>query len=127
MSENPLPAVPDTARYADALTRLQNQLSELQRALLIAHYRAPRHAATAREIATAAGETDWHVVNSQYGRLGSMLREALDYRAEGQKSYIIASFVPPNMHENTEWLWVMHPELAAALESLGWTSDAEPS
>jgi hypothetical protein len=127
MSGDVLPAVPDAARYADALTRLRTQLSELQCALLVAHYRAPGHAASVRELAVAVGEVNWQVVNSQYGRLGSMLRDALDFQAVGQQSYVIASFVPPGQRGNAEWLWAMHPELAAALESLGWVAGAEPA
>jgi hypothetical protein len=125
MAEDKLRPVPDATRYAGALTRLSDQVSDLQRALLVAHYRAPGHAATARELADAAGVSGWQVVNSQYGRLGSMLREALDYRAEGQQSYAVASFVPPGVRSNAEWLWVMHPEVAAALASLGWVTEPE--
>src|SRR5690349_11400632 len=120
MDEQPLPGVPDTAQYADALARLSGQLSDLQRALLVAHYNAPGHAAAARELAEAAGAASWQAVNGQYGRLGSMLREALDYQAPGQQSYAIASFVPPGARGNDEWLWIMHPEVAAVLEQVGW-------
>lgn len=126
MAEDSLPAVPDAARYADALTRLSGQLSDVHRSLLSAHYRAPGHAASARELAEAVGAAGWQVVNSQYGRLGTMLRDALEFRAEGQQSYAIASFIPPGVPGNDEWVWVMHPELVAALESLGWVADAEP-
>jgi predicted HNH restriction endonuclease len=125
MEEDTLPAVPDAARYADALTRLFSQLSDLHRAMLIAHYRAPGHIASARELAEAVGAAGWQVVNSQYGQLGAMLRDTLDFRTEGQQSYVIASFIPPGGRGNDEWAWVMHPELAAALESLGWVADAE--
>ncbi len=125
MDETTLPAVPDAARYANALTQLAGRMSDLQRALLVAHYRAPGHAATADELATAAGAEGWPMVGREYERLGTMLRDALDYRAEGPQSYAIASFVPPGSQVNAGWRWVMHPELAAAIASLGWASDAE--
>jgi hypothetical protein len=114
------PPVPSPARYAKALSELQSRLSQAQRALLVAHFRAPDRTATARQLAAAAGLSNWRAVNSQYGRLGTMLREALGYAEGGQKSYIIASFVRPGVAGNAEWLWVMHPELASALGSLGW-------
>src|SRR5262249_28534230 len=57
-------------------------------------------------------------------RLGALLRGELDFRAPGQESYAIASFVPPGTQGNEEWDWVMHPEVAEALESLGWVADA---
>jgi hypothetical protein len=117
--------VPKAALYSDALARLSGRMSDIQRALLAAHYRAPGHAATARELAEATGIAEWEVVNAQYGRLGAMLRDALDFRAEGQQSYAIASFLPPGVRGNTEWLWIMHPELAEALSSQGWAVPAE--
>lgn len=120
-------AMPDVARYTDALTRLQGQLSDLQRALLVAHCCFPGRAASARELAAAVGAPHWQVVNSQYGRLGAMLRDALDFEAHGQQSYAIASFVQPGTQGNTEWLWVMHPDLALALKSLSWAPDGGPT
>lgn len=120
MAEDAPTPVPDAGRYADALGRLAERLSDVQRSLLVAHYLAPGHAATARELAEAAGLAAWQAVNSQYGQLGTMMRDALGYQAEGQQSYAIASFVSPGTGGGTEWLWVMHPELAEALEQLGW-------
>jgi hypothetical protein len=116
------------ARYADALVRLQSRLSDLQRELLVAHYNSPNHAASVRELAQAVGKKSSRVVHSQYGKLGSVLRDELDFHAEGQQSYVIASFVSPKAQGNVEWLWVMHPELAAALEEVGWVRpDTHPS
>jgi len=100
-------------------------MSDLQRAPLVAHYRVPGHAATARELAEATGAAGYQVVNGQYGWLGSMLREVLDYRAEGQQSHAIATFIPPGVRDNAEWVWVMHAELVQALRSSGWVTDAE--
>ncbi len=33
--------------------------------------------------------------------------------------------VRSQLRGNAEWLWAMHPELAAALESLSWVLDAQ--
>jgi 5-methylcytosine-specific restriction enzyme A len=49
-----------------------------------------------------------------------MLRNALDYHGEGQESSVIASFVPPGHRSNAEWLWVMHAQVAEAIEQIGW-------
>lgn len=119
------PPIPTTQRYQEALTRLSASLSPNQLALLQAHHQTPDHTATAAELAQAVGFKDYRGVNAEYGRLGKLLREALDFKGEGQESFVIAAFVAPGTQGNTEWLWVMHPELADALEQLGWTSGSQ--
>ncbi|HWG45671.1 MAG TPA: hypothetical protein VN688_23115 [Gemmataceae bacterium] len=120
-----LPSLPSSQQYREALSRLAEALPSNHLALLRAHYRAPDHTATATDLAKAVGYQDYRGVNAQYGRLGTILREALNYEEGGQESYIIASFIPPGVNDNIDWLWVMHPELAEALEQLGWVKDAE--
>jgi 5-methylcytosine-specific restriction protein A len=116
-----LPPVPATDEYRRALARL-GMLSDLHLRLLRAHYFAPEHKATATELAQAVGFDNWRPVNLQYGLLGEKLRVALNYAPgdHAQASYSLASFVPPGEEANSEWVWVMHPELAQALETLGW-------
>ena len=121
MSTDRLPPVPSVEEYQRVLARLQAELPERHVELLRAHYRSPRHTATAAQLAEAVGYAGWRAVNLQYGKLGKRLRESLDCQLEGQASYAIATFVSPGTASNAEWLWVMHPELAQALEQLGWT------
>ena len=120
MGGDGLPTVPSAEQYRCTLARLQGELSDRHIELLRAHYRSPGHTATATRLAEAVGYENWRAVNLQYGLLGERLRVALDYHVEGQASHVIASFAPPDAEGNAEWLWVMHPELAQALEELGW-------
>ena len=123
MKEEPLPQLPDSWEYATALRQIH--LTDVQRAMLLAHYKAPGHKVTARELAEAAGAGKWQAVNSQYGRLGTNLRDALEYYGEGQQSSVIASLFAPGHQGNSEWLWEMHPQVAEALELLGWVESGE--
>lgn len=118
MTNNELPPVPSAEQYRRAFAQL-GKLSNAHLDLLRAHYRAPQRRATATELAQAVGYESYRGVNLQYGRLGELLRGALSYD-EGQASYTVASFVPPGQEGNSEWVWVMHPELAQALEAMGW-------
>lgn len=118
-----LSLLPSSNRYGAALRQISDSLSPKNFALLRAHYWSPEHSATASELARAAGYEDFRAVNLQYGRIGILLRDALNFVSEGQESYVIASFVPPNARANPEWLWVMHAELAQALRALGWVGN----
>ncbi len=113
------PRVPSTKEYVEALLQLESNITTKQRALLEAHYRAPGHKATASKLAAAVGYTGHRAVNAQYGKLGSMLRKALNYTAQGQASSVLASFIPPSSRSD-EWVFQMHPPLARALNQLGW-------
>lgn len=115
-----LPPVPSVARYVDALRQLEASIHPNHKKLLQAHYAAPDQTMTARELAAAVGYPNHHSVNLQYGQLGERLRELMAYRGDGQASYVFAAFVPPRVAGNEEWLWVMHENVARALEQLGW-------
>ncbi len=59
--------------------------------------------------------------NLQYGRLGNMLREALNYwNDDGQASYVLSSFLGPVRANKEEWLFIMHKEVVQALRELKW-------
>jgi len=120
MNVNGLAALPSVEAYRRVLAQLETELPKCQVELLRAHYRFPAHSATACQLAEVVGFENWRAVNLQYGLLGKSLRNALDYHGEGQASYVIASFVAPDKPENNDWLWIMHTELAHALEEIGW-------
>lgn len=89
--------------------------------MLCAQYRAPDHSLTATELAQAAGYQSFHGANLQYGKMGTLLREVLDYWDEGgQASYVLSFFYPPNSRGNSDWLFAMHGNVVRALKELGW-------
>jgi hypothetical protein len=111
-SKSKLPAVPSSETYKQAFLKLRNSISEKQMQMLRAHYRATNHSITATDLAKAAGYKSFQTANLQYGKLGRKLRDVMEYTAEGQASYVLASFLPPNAEGNTEWLLIMHAEVA---------------
>lgn len=116
-----LPPVPPMERYRDALRVLAYSMPAKHRQLLLLHYRAPAHTITAAELAAKVGYANYRAVNLQYGTLGANLADRMKWEVPPgcQESYSIASFQEPS-EENPHWLWIMHPEVAAAIEALGW-------
>jgi len=114
--------VPDTAAYVRALRSIRNRLTDTQKALLVAQYHAPEHTVTATQLAHDLGLSGKGVVNLQYGTLGKMLRHELRFRGKGQETYVLSSFYKPGKGRDRQWRFVMHPQVASALERLGWVS-----
>jgi hypothetical protein len=113
---SPLPSVEDYKIAFEAL-----HLSPGQWDMLRAHFLAPNHTITATELADAAGYKSWQGANLQYGLLGKKLRHILAYfDTYGQESYILAHFYAPGTRGNTDWLFVMHANVAEALRALDW-------
>jgi hypothetical protein len=114
-------SMPSVSEYKAALQEMDrvNAITDNQREMLRAQYHAPDHAMTARELAQAVGYRSWRGANVQYGLLGKRMRETMSYRGVGQESYILSSF-RQSEEVGDEWLFVMHSELAQALEELGW-------
>lgn len=117
---DPRTALPSPARYVQALTMLESRISDRQRELLVRHYLCPRHVATTSKLAQKIGAKNFRTINLLYGRLGTLLREELDYMGPGQKSAVVASFSRTGGPKRNEWKWFMHKEVSAALEQLGW-------
>ena len=120
-------ALPTPARYVQAFTTLESQISARQRQLLVEHYLCSSHTATASELAQRIGVKSYGAINLLYGRLGSLLRDEMGYGGEGQKSAVIASFSKTGGARGDEWEWHMHDEVASALEQIGWVPRAAPT
>jgi hypothetical protein len=101
--------------------------SELGRRLLAIHYAAPEHTVTATQMSAAAGHASpspkggQSYANRHYGALAAKVGAALGWPdlEQGVRVRVFATFDWP---EGEECHWVMHPELAVALERLGWVS-----
>jgi hypothetical protein len=120
MTSSQLPPIPSVARYKQAFRVVDHLLNDGQRAMLQAQYLAPDRTLTATELAIAAGYRSYRGTNLQYGRMGQLLREVLDYNEAGAASYVLSLFYPPQSVGNPEWLFVMHDKVARALKELGW-------
>jgi hypothetical protein len=114
---------PDTLSpqdYMDALITMSEKLPDNHLAMLQAHYRAPNHKISARQMAEAVGYPNVASANLQYGTLAGRLCDIINYRPEGDNVYVLANLIRPEIEGNPEWLWEMRPQLAKALEQLGW-------
>lgn len=107
---------PSVTEYRMALNAVG--ATELQRQILELHYNAPGRTITATEVARVLGFNHYSTVNGQYGRLGRRIREYLGSAADSidQRLGMLVTF----HRRNNEWHWTMRPEVAEALESLGW-------
>lgn len=109
---------PSRDEYAKALTVIRPKLTDGHLRMLAAHLNAPGHTISARELAAAAGYSNFRAVNAQYGRLGRLLAIETQFRP-GQASSSFAEF---SKARGAEWAWHLLPEFADALRSLAWFS-----
>jgi hypothetical protein len=110
--------VPSVKDYVSAFRVIEGQITKNQRKMLVEHYNSYCYITTATDMAIAAGYTGFIAANGQYGRLGSMISNALGLGSLGVIT--IALMVPPYGKIIREWLWVMRFNVAEALEQLGW-------
>jgi hypothetical protein len=114
------------AEYVSALRQLEMQISPQQRAMLRAHAQTPGRVMSVFELAAAGGSSSDNLTYSLYGRLGHLLGNVLEPFIATDSGiqpiwtrYIGDDFRPgPDAPVH----WIMHPELAAALEELGWAT-----
>ena len=116
--------VPPADLYAKALSTLK--ISSAQRKMLEAHYEAHNRTITYTELARAAGADSHRSANSNFGRLGRALGEALNMRfvQGGSRNAPFYSSAlgmgNPYTPEGAHFQLVMHHELAKAIAQLGW-------
>lgn len=106
--------------YVKAFEAVDDKISKLQRRMILAHISAPGRTLTARQLASAVGLTKYNAANLHYGKLGTLLCSVLGKEREADNLFILVSFVPPGKRKNKEWLWIMRPQVAKALERLGY-------
>ena len=106
---------PTTARY-DVAFRAIRDLADGHVQILRVHYHAPERTITAKQLALAVGFNSYSVANAQYGRLARLVGEQLSYNPEPERLGTLVRFEK----RQGEWHWIMRPEVAQALEILGW-------
>lgn len=111
---------PSVADYVRAFQLIAPELTPKQRAMLQAHYSAPQRCITATQLAHAVGYASMGGANLQYGILARMVREVLDFPTQRGlvHLYALATFI-----KGEHWIFVMRPEVARALETLGWVRE----
>jgi predicted HNH restriction endonuclease len=120
-----LSKVPSTADYVAGLTAIQLRISDTQLRLLQAQYHAPDRKVTATRLSELAGIKGGRpVVNSLYGRLGHLFCDATGFDASKHidDKYRWWSIWSIGYAIRNNFIWEMHPEVAEALELLGWVT-----
>jgi HNH endonuclease len=106
--------------YEDAINRLGNSITPLQRRMLTAHADAPDCMLSVRQLASAGGYEKSNVTYSQYGRLGRLIASSLGVK---DKWKVWTHFIGSGFRTETgELIWEMHPELVEALIRLKWAN-----
>lgn len=105
--------------YVRAFDAIREDISDLQRQMLRVHYGARDRSVTARQLAAAVGFAKFNAVNLHYGKLGHLLCSILGKPTGADGVFALAVFVPPGERGNKEWLWMMRPQVAQALQLLG--------
>ena len=111
---------PKSAEFRKALEGLGATVKSKHREMLRTHYLAPAHKLTARQMAERIGYAGFGAANLHYGRLGRLVGKKLGLPQEDCHIGVLVEFIRPNTEGNSEWVWIMRPEVAKALEALGW-------
>jgi hypothetical protein len=114
--------IPTAAQYEKALSTIE--ISDMQRKMLEAHYRAHNRSTTYTALAAAAGYDSHRTANRWYGQLGSDLGNALNFtfadanKRPGEKFYSSAIGMEDAYPQGAEFQLVMHHELADAIRAM---------
>lgn len=111
--------------YQYALLQTRRRIGDAQLRMLQAQYAAPNRTVTAPQLARAVGYSSFSAVNLHYGRLGRLLSEVIGdvphTQIDGRTVnwWAVLSF---GIDDPTGFQWVMHSQLAEALEKLDWVA-----
>lgn len=108
---------PTAERYADAF-RSVAPLADAHLAMLRFQHAASRQTVTSPQMARAARFRHYGVANLQFGRLGRRIGDLLDFHPTTMPVDVLVTQSKPA----GEWLWTMRPQVAEALERLGWVA-----
>jgi len=116
-----------TEDYKKALLAISNELPHSYKSMLQAHYHAPSQIITAAQLAQAAQYKGYEAANIHYGKIGRKIAEYLKYEppthTNGKNDKApFWSIVLADGYENNkqQWYWALRPQVAQALEDLGW-------
>lgn len=103
--------------FISGLKVIESKLTAPQKEMLVGHANAIGSTASMGQLADWAGYERFEVANLQYGKIGSLLSDALGISGVVQKTQILAT-APEDPMESDHWQWVMRPALVEALRQL---------
>jgi predicted HNH restriction endonuclease len=124
-----LSAIPSTSEYVEGLSLIRSRINELQFRLLQEQYHAPNRTVTATQLAELVGIVSGPgSINLQYGKLGRLFCEKTGFKPSQRDVGTYRWWaVWSNGYEERNpyrFFWEMHPEVAEALEILGWVDSS---
>ena len=112
-----LPLIPSAEEFCHALMALQ-PLPKSYHNILSQHYHAPNRDITATKLSQALGYQKFIAANLHYGTLARKIGDKVNIHPDMALNLLVTF-----ERINGEWHWQMRPELATALEHLGWVED----
>ena len=120
--------VPSAADYARVLPEIligKGKLADNQLQMLERHFHAHNRTVTYTELAEVVGSDDHRAANSQYGKLGAVVGEALgvNFERSGKNEPFYSGALCIELQTRSaegHLQMMMHHELAKAIETLGW-------
>lgn len=108
-----------TDDYIVAFRRLN--IAPHQMRMLQVHYYASDRTLTATQMSKAMGYRNFNASNLHYGKLARLVGENLGWNPMPETTlFVLAEFEKPGR----EWLWLMRPQVAQAMERLEWTDSS---
>ena len=128
VSKRNIITVPSCTEYVTGFTKIRNQMNDRQLHLLQNQYFAPQRTVTAPELARLMNIDNYVVINSIYGKLGHLFCEATGITPGKCKDGTVRwwTIFSKGYRSKQGFLWEMYPEVAEALEILGWVNNKEP-
>ncbi len=119
--------IPTVAEYVSGLSAIRPRINDSQLRLLQEQYYAPNRTVTATQLSELIGiESGRGAINLMYGRLGRLFCEATGFEPSQREVGTHRWWsVWSNGYEERNpyhFFWEMHPEVAEALEILGWVT-----
>ncbi len=116
---------PSVAQYVRVLTALQGRITDEYLSLFQTHYNSPGRSATAQQLASSTPVSGGVVVvNALYGKLGHAACDELGIKPgfRSDNTYQWWSVWFHGYQTPGGFVWEMRPEVATALEQLGWVT-----
>ncbi len=105
------------SQFLAVLRNLESQFTQAQKEMLLGHVNARSHEISMGHLAVLAGYSGFEAANVQYGKVGSLLAEALGIHGLSQKTQMIGT-ASRNQDDSGHWQWKMRPALVEALKQL---------
>ncbi len=112
--------LPTSEEYAQAFLAVKTNISPIYRRMLQENYYAPNKTLTAREMAQRVGYSRYSSANLHYGKFAGLICKYFG-REYDFNLRILVRFIRPSPESELDW--VMHPQVAEALEIIGWVEN----